>query len=275
MNYIGWAFSFLLICICTACYEPRKGCLDPNAVNLDVNADIDTGCIYPSLVLEFAHLHDGIGLNFDSIYQNDLGQKYRIRDVAFYLSGFTLLKGTQTYGLKDTFHAFQLLAPTANDSTRITPISDIAFVRRSTITLPIGSFREIGIFDGMHLDFGLRNELVSVLPGSVPTGNALRPQPEMLYDSTARAHRFARIVLELDPTTSKTDTLWLRDVEFAVGGQKITHIGQLTQRAGYNFTIKIGVDYALWMRNTDLTKPKSAIASQIAGSVLSGFYFGQ
>jgi hypothetical protein len=275
MKHLEWPLFLCFVCALAACYKPRRGCLDPNGVNFDVNADVDTGCVYPSLVLEFAHLHDGDGLSFDSIYTNNLGQKYRIKDVAFYLSGVQFTKGTEITGLTDTFHAFVPISPSANDSSRISPIFDIALVRRSTLSTTIGSFPKVDSFDGISLDFGLRKELVDVLPGSVRAGHPLRPQPEMLYDSTAREHRFARLVLELNPPTSVTDTLWITDAEFAVGGNKITTKTPLIQKAGYNFKVKIGVDYRLWFVNTDLSKPKSAIVSQIASSALGGFYITQ
>lgn len=38
------------------CLEEEEGCLDPNALNLDVRATVDANCIYPSLSLNISHL---------------------------------------------------------------------------------------------------------------------------------------------------------------------------------------------------------------------------
>ena len=274
LPYIAAIASFCTVLI--GCYEPRGGCLDPNAVNFDVNADLDTGCIYPSLVLNMSHLHGTEGIKTDSIYFNQLNQAYQVKEFAFYLSGFTFLSGNQAYTLQDTFHAFQLLSPSANDSSLITPISDIGLIRRSTINPKIGTFREVGVFDGIECDFGLRQELISILPGSVRVGFPLRPQAEMLYDSIERSYRFARLIVEHDSgPVSVIDTLYLSGAEFAAGENHLKQIVPLKQHIGYDFKVNLAIDYKKWFDLTDFNQSKNDIQRQIAISIPASFTFSQ
>jgi hypothetical protein len=268
--------TFAAICCLSACYQPQTGCLDPNATNFDVNADRDTGaCVYPLLRLKIAHLHDTTGLSFDSIYTNDLAQQYRIRDVAYYMSGFAFPQGLQTYTLIDTFHAHQPISTTSLDSTPITPTSDIGLIRRNVINLNIGSFKDVGVFDGIKAEFGLRNELVRILPGSVRVGFPLRTQPEMLYDSTQRQYQFARIIFErlTNGATTSTDTVWLGKEQWPTGAPTIAATVPLTHEAGYDFEVKMAIDYAKWFAQTDLTQPILAIKGKIAIGIPDSFTF--
>jgi hypothetical protein len=277
-SWLAAALAFATFFI-GACYEPRIGCLDPNATNFDVSADQDTGkCVYPLMVLKISHLHDGVGLNTDSFYINANNQKYKIREFAYYLSGFTVLSGLQEYPIDDTLHAFKRISPSANDSTRIVLTSDIGLVRRSTVELKAGTFRQVGSFDGMRFDFGLRNEILSVLPGSVRAGSVLRPQPEMLYDSTNQKYNYGRFIIEHEIVPGQAaviDTLWLSDVAFAVGGNTITKMVPLNQIAGFDFKINLALDYKEWLHNIDWTKDMITIKANIAQNLPSGIYLDQ
>ncbi len=271
------AANFILVV--SACYKPRVGCLDPNATNFDVSADKDTGnCVYAKLVLQLSHTYDGVGLRTDSFYTNQYNQKYKIKEFAYYLSGFTVLQGLQEYPLEDTLHAFKRVSPSANDSVRITLTSDIGLIRRNTVELVTGTFRESGVFDGIRMDFGLRSQVMEVLPGSVRAGSVLRPQPEMLYDSTNQRYHFGRFIIEheLQPgSATVTDTLLLGVDAFAAGGNKIEQLLSLKQTAGFDFDVKTQVDYKLWFDQVDWTSDMTTIKAKIAQNLISGFLFAQ
>jgi hypothetical protein len=273
--FICSAVSVLLL---SACYGPKGGCLDPNAVNFDVSADKDSNCIYPSLILSIAHLYDTNGLKIDSLYTNQLGQKYRFKEVSFYLSNFKIVSGLQEYTTQDTFHAYKRISPSANDSTFISPLSDIGLVRRSVVSLNLGTFREIGNFDGLKFDFGLNAELRTILPGSVRLGSPLRPQNEMLYDSAAHEHRFGRFVIErIDGLSggSMLDTVYLRGAEYALGENIYTQNVPLKQEAGYNFQVKLSIDYSKWLSQINLTNTLNDKKTELAKSIMTSFSVSQ
>lgn len=264
------------LCALMACYQPRGGCIDPNAVNFDVNADLDTGCIYPNMVLEVSHLHNNTGVNLGGNYLNNKGQYYQILDVAYYLSGFKFGSGLQEYTLQDTFQAFRKGTPNVSDSVAVTAINDIALLRRNTVSYTIGGFREEGQFDRISCDFGLRTELTDILPGSVTSGFSLSPQSEQLYDSVAFAYRFARIIYRADSSTlTKPDTMWLSGQDFAGGAPKITQSVNMKHVAGFDFKVKLSVDYSFWFANVDFSKPKPDIIRQITNDLQGSFLFSQ
>jgi hypothetical protein len=223
-SWLAAALAFATFFI-GACYEPRIGCLDPNATNFDVSADQDTGkCVYPLMVLKISHLHDGVGLNTDSFYINANNQKYKIREFAYYLSGFTVLSGLQEYPIDDTLHAFKRIS------------------------------------------------------GSVRAGSVLRPQPEMLYDSTNQKYNYGRFIIEHEIVPGQAavmDTMWLSDLAFAVGGNTITKMVPLNQIAGFDFKINLALDYKEWLHNIDWTKDMITIKANIAQNLPSGIYLGQ
>jgi hypothetical protein len=272
---VAYALILLSTLLACACYQPRQGCLDPNGVNFDVNADRDTGCIYPVLRLNVAHLHGGSGIKFDSTYTNSLNQRYKILDFAYYLSGYEFDQGLKTSGVLDTFQAYKYQT-TPDDSLKVTPIRDFALLRRNTIDYAIGSFREVGQFETVRMNFGLGGALQGILPGSVVASNLLAPQAEMLFDSTNHRHYFGRLVIEHEVNNVvKVDTLRLRAEDFSPLDQEIEQQIVLKQRAGFNFIIKLNVNYQNWFNKVDLSLGKRVIEQEMAKSVKTSFLFEQ
>ena len=114
LNNAGCFFSkILLICnlvVLNACYEDQEGCLDINATNFDVEADINCPdcCTFPMLQLDYQHKAETadttINFSYESItYQDGAGNPFRVRSVQYYLSDFHLIiPGGDTVQVADT-----------------------------------------------------------------------------------------------------------------------------------------------------------------------------
>src|SRR5690349_2250009 len=84
-----------------ACFEPKYGCLDIAATNFNPAADKDCCCRYPKLLLDVNQVYDTLVFRQDSLYPGTGGHLFRIRNVAFYLSDFQLIKDGVTFETED------------------------------------------------------------------------------------------------------------------------------------------------------------------------------
>lgn len=88
MPKVPACLSFMMVLLISACYEPQEGCLDPNAVNYDVEADINANCTYPALSIAFGHNWGDTTFSYDATYLDENGEDYQIRFMGFFLRDF-------------------------------------------------------------------------------------------------------------------------------------------------------------------------------------------
>lgn len=174
------ALLFLgLILATTACLEQEEGCLDINATNYQVDADLPCAdcCMYPLLQLNFQHkVFPDTSLNLvyeDSIYQDGAGNEFRFRQIRYYLSNLHLLRpdGAEV-GVEDTLQlpveqpGGQIGIEVVEDNFALVDPGD--FRRKD-----IGTIRTQGMFNKVKLTFGITGAANTVEPGVLPDNHPL------------------------------------------------------------------------------------------------------
>ncbi len=241
-----------------SCFEPKKGCLDINAVNFEADADDDCDekdnsckCVYPVLNLQISQAYDTLPYIQNGLYINALQQRFRIKDAAFYLSDFQVFQGGQSYVVPDTVR-LQVFGNTPADTLQKTFRDDIILVRRNQLTYVVGDFRQDGIFNGLQFRLGLSDSVGRVVPRLAPTAHPLYTQPDSLWHGNAVGYIFAQVVVVRDtmaatpPDTLSFSRADLGDI-FIADGQDFFHA------PGYNFTVKLNIDYAKLFSGIDWT----------------------
>ena len=143
-----YLLSFILLSV--GCLEQDEGCLDPNAVNLDVTADKNAGCNYPELRFNFSHRWGPEGnsplfrLNEPIVLSS--GDTLRIRNFDFYISNAQIgeVAGLTVFDTVET-----------NDRSFI--MDDLTIVSPGTVRFVIGHVRDFGTYEGLEFQLGFED----------------------------------------------------------------------------------------------------------------------
>lgn len=240
------------------CFEPQKGCLDINAVNFSAAADEDCDekdntckCVYPVLNFQVSQVYDTLPYLQNGLYLNALQQRFRIKDVAFYLSDFQVFQDGQSFVVPDTVR-LKVFGNTSADTLQKTFRDDIILVRRNKFDYPIGDFRQDGIFKGVNFRLGLSDSVGRVVPRLAPTAHPLYTQPDSLWHGNSVGYIFAQVVIVRDTmAATQPDTISFSRAD--LGDIFIQDLQEFYHVPGYNFTIKLEVDYAKLFSGIDWT----------------------
>jgi hypothetical protein len=259
-------FSLLL----SNCYEAKKGCLDTEAVNFDAGADDTCCCVYPKLMLNVAqNFNDSVYLP-NKIYEWETGKFLRIKSIVFFLSDFSFTRNTVVFTPTDSLD-FKLWP----DSTVERLPNDFAQIKRETGDYPIGTLQESGDFDGFSFTFGLNEVDNKIIITKIKSASDLKQQKEKLWLNEIDGFAFARIELQQDTLIdTPIDTFYLSRPDF----QKIpfNFPGDFKHKSGYNFEIKLKVDFKKWFEGTNLpTTDISALKTKIMSNLSSSFDVSQ
>lgn len=280
-NIPGLLFLLALV-LAFACETPTRGCLDIEAENFDPSADKqceDGCCKYPNMVCSISIKHNAVSWKADTAYQNSAGQWYRIKSVAFYLSGFQMFKDNTPIEVIDSIGLKYF--GTSNDTlTRVFRDDFLLFRRGGTLaSSPVGNevgfFRSSGAYNRARLQIGLdddANRIVSKLvsPGSHP----LARQADSLWLSPAEGFVWMRLVVARDTVTGTTpDTIDLTAADFGGNPLVVTGDESYYQEVGYDLNFSFVLDfYELTSGINFLTAPistwKSKIIANLPNSVL-------
>jgi hypothetical protein len=263
LRHYFWLVNLLLL---AGCYEPREGCLDVSAVNFDAAADENCCCEYPALKMSVLHRFDSLVWQPDSVYLNNLGQAFRLRSVALYLSGFGLEQNGQIYRVQDTI-ALKTRPPAGQDTLLTTFVNDFQLLRRTPTEYTIGLFPFAGAFQSVRFTVGLPDSAQTILPAQTPQGHPLQPQPEGLWlgQDTAYAHLF--LVVQSDTAAgARLDTLRFSRLDF--DAQMIKDTRNFVRETGFDFKIRLTINYAVLFKNLnwqngDISAWKMAIAANL------------
>lgn len=230
---------FFLLASFSACFEPKKGCLDISATNFDVGADEDCCCEYPKLVLTVDQVYDTLLFRNDSLYPDANGHLFRIKSIACYLSDFQLVQNSQPFTMSDVLSC-QILSgfdTIAQDFT-----NDFLLVRRAPLSHVVGTFQQDGIFSEVRLRLGLSADAQKILPSKLASTHPLSPQPDSLWRGNSAGFVFLQAVVVRDSMLSTLpDTL--RFMEADLGQYFITGTGAFSHATGYDFPLTLKADY--------------------------------
>lgn len=213
-----------LILFLAGCYEPKEGCLDPQAVNYDVTADEACAecCTWPSLRLSVKHRFVPpdqpdtlVALKYHEPLRvfPDTSHPFLLERFRVWISHVHLLsQNGEEYSVLET------LPVSLPDGTTVTLEDNFAVADRDIFTAQtLGTLRADGYMSGVRLRIGLDSLERSLDPASLESGHPLRTWADsILFDADAGYFSGrARVV----PDTTLTDTLdvaWLQPVEVAL-----------------------------------------------------------
>ena len=272
--------AIFLLCplLFTACFEPKQGCLDLQAVNFDASADKDCetpgcACIYPRLQISIDQRYDSLPYRRDSLYTSDNGARFRLHEVNFYLSDFQVVQPPATYAVSDTL-GLRVFSPDLSDTLRQVFRNDFQLVRLEAQTYSIGTLRQSGIFTQVRFRVGLSDEANRVVPRLAPGSHPLSRQADSLWVSPAEGYVFLKVVVGRDAQSVQRDTLLLTRAD--VGELRIEANGQFVHVEGYDFALKMKVDFHRLLGNVNWSAgDKTTWKKQIVANLPMAFTVSQ
>lgn len=259
MRILACLFSFFFFCL--ACESPTRGCLDVEATNFDVSSDKpckDDCCTYPDLVCLVSQEFGGVVWKQDTVYTNDMGLEFRIKSVAFYLSGFELGQNGTFYQVADSVK-MKVFGNGIADTLEQYFTDDFLLIRRVPVEYPVGKFKKSGSFDQFRCNLGLTSDANKIVPRYAPSGHPLNKQPDSLWLSWTEQFVWMQIVVTKDISdTTIPDTLRFTADDFGGTPFKISSGTVLNHITGFDFDFIFTVDYAQMFSGVDFANTGTA-----------------
>lgn len=251
---------FTLLLTLSACYEDVEGCLDLNAANYDLDADlacIDNCCTYPALALGLDHRYAMEPLRFDTFYQDVLGQEFRVSRLRHYWSDFQLLT-TDGDSLTPRSEVDLGLVRNPGD-TLFTTVNDnlLLLNARQNANQEIGTYRQAVTLSGLRFRLGLNDSLQLAAPNTLVGNHPLAFQDGRLYFGRDTGYVMFSLEYEL---VQGNDTLARRVDAF---GSQLTTLpfGSPTELPpGFDVVIDLELATSLWLEGLDLSQPASELS---------------
>lgn len=275
-----WAafLALALTALLGACYEPREGCLDVEAVNYDFQADKnDSGeCVYPELRLTIRHVYSKgdtayrLGLS-DSVYYDGQGRPFRINAVRFFLSNFHLVFADgREAGVEESI---EIGIPQPDGSLLYREVEDNFSLANPRVSqgYTIGELRETGELQEVRFALGVEGLANLAPPGSFPGNHPLGLADSSLYFNQDSGFVFQYIELFRDTLASDTIPVVLR-VGTTPFLQEVRLPASFTKTRGYHLRITMEVDYSRWFGNIDVRQDSpAALISKIVADQAQAF----
>lgn len=247
-------FAFCLI----GCLEKEEGCLDPNALNLDVTADVNGGCNYPSIRFNVSHRWISPPAEHDSTILFGLNQLFNVpatddsvifSSIRFYLSNVSL-SGDVPLIVSDSV----LL----NDGSYI--LDDLILLSGSSFQFATGDINRFGSFNGIEFDVGYEEDWPKVDTTFLlnKTGNHVWMNQDMI---TERKERYN---VHIDYTVYGKDLGGMPDTTSRSLGLVHSELMHLTKSGSFNIeqaqhaNVSLVIDYRKLFDGIDLKNDADA-----------------
>ncbi len=243
-QWCPWMVFTALVVASIGCFEPKEGCTDIAATNLDVSADknCENCCEYPLLEMTVRQGYDVLPYIENSVYSNDLGKFFRLKSIVYYCSDFSLIQGGIVQQPKDstTLKFFSMAGDTVTERV----LDDVVLIRRSSNEVPIGSFRTDGNFEAIEFRLGLSPRYQKVISPLAPSGHPLQKQTDSLWYGSDEGYVFMQIIVARDTSIgAATDTLSFTQSDLPDQFIKSVNTDIFTKTPGFDFTIQVRADY--------------------------------
>lgn len=270
-----------VLLVLNSCYENIEGCLDIQASNFDLDADVacENCCSYPELRVRFLHqVKDNL---LDTFYTFSLNTPYAftaedtfsVENIRFYLSDFRLkLEDGSLLGVEDTI---TISIPNATDTTQQVVEDNFVFVNRSApSTSDIGVIRDAVECTGIQFNLGITEPANQADATFFETTHPLFADAESeTYFSQDSGYIFNRLDIFRNPidttslavTTGTNAFLQLIDLDFS-----------FSTTLGFNTTVVLRVDYREWLKNIDFANDSPEdMAVKIQAGVANSFVISE
>lgn len=256
MLTLRFILLLFLIWFLSACYVRKEGCLDTLASNYELTADdacLDC-CTYPNLTLNFKHMAGDSIFSPDSTYTNDLNETFKLLDVRFYLSSFTLTQ-------KDpSLTKYQVLKTIVTNEDIVIP-DDIKIIRSIDRSMIIGNIKSFGTYDTISFDFGLNPFIQNATFDSLPSSHVLSPNIKLKDDTGKLAHVSIRYL------TSESDSIKSLNIALTQTHNSFV-VGYLNKNIkGQAIIYPITLDYLALFKNVDLKLSQAEIEVKVAQNI--------
>lgn len=251
----------------SSCYEDVEGCLDVNATNYDLDADIicpDDCCEYPELSIRFRHTYDGEPLSSDRFYIDGAGNQFRINQLRYYWSDVQLL--TANGDSIEPQSELQIgLVNSAGDTILEIVNNNLALVQFGrTAATSLGSFRTEETVSGLVLQSGVEENYQRAAPSTAPNNHPLAFQEGRLHYGLDTG--YVQLKLEYDfiegeDTTASVINTFSNQPIFLDFGAPI-----LLPR-GFDVAVTVETDVAALLGNLNLGDDTSFLAEEIVGRI--------
>lgn len=236
-------FFGLIMCfgiLQSACNTRIEGCLESNAENFDLNAELpcDGCCTYPSMGLTLSQKWGDENFNnADTLY--DIHDKpYKIEDLRYFL---TTWSWTNAEG--DLFTVDSIENECNSIAFRYTPDNVIIDTRKFVYTL--GTIREYPVTDAVFFSLGLTRDF-SCLDDEDPTVPPELTDNSPLWNPATNSLETMRLIINLDIDSTRLDTIFMdisssRALGYALEIEK-----------GFDTQFLLSIDYALLFSEVDI-----------------------
>ncbi|WP_420461344.1 MbnP family protein [Neolewinella sp.] len=255
----------LLLTLCAAgCYEDQTGCIDPDAANYDLQADLGCldCCTYPAYSLRITPRWEDEAVIAGQRYPyRAAGDSFTLVRFRYYLGELQLRSATTE--LPEPNRPVQLNTLVGSDTTTVTLNGNYLLATTTPTTTNIGTLRTgTAGLTALTGTYGLPDRYRTVVPFLAPTGDALRTQPGRLNYNDGRGYVQARLEYVLDPGTDTLSVSTYGSVPFVVdfGGEVLPLRGQAT-------TIDLSAQIDELLRHIDLGADSATIAEQLGGDM--------
>ena len=189
----------LLLLLGASCYEDRTGCLDPDAANYDLQADLGCldCCTFPALSVRITSVWQDSALVVGQTYRDGANNTFQFVRFRYYLGSLRLESSVRE--LPDPVRPVELRQRVSGD-TAITLNGNYLLATLSTATTAVGTISTGGAtIEALSGTYGLDDRYRQVIPSSAPTGDALGTQPGRLNYNDGRGYAQARLEYTLTP----------------------------------------------------------------------------
>ncbi len=241
----------MLLC---SCYEDSTGCLDPDADNYDLVADLGCldCCTFPELSVRLATVWKDSAVVLGRTYTDGAGNDFQFVRFRYYLGDLRL--ESSTTDLADPSRPLELIA---TDSTTLSLNGNYLLASLSTTTTAVGALRTgTASLTALTGSYGLPDRYRTVAPARAPNGDALRTQPGRLNFNDGRGYVQARLEYTRMPGGDTLSVSSFGSSPFALSfGETIVPI------RGFDIRIDLEADLHKLLSATDLSADSTTISN--------------
>ena len=258
---LNFLFGLLVIIFSlSSCYENEEGCLDPDAANYNVTADVACAdcCSYPSLSLLVAYAFGDESYNRIDIVSNDIEIEFVIENIQIYFSEIILSDDVNEYRIDETFEYVDI---NGNDQVAI---DDIVLSKPTSFRFPLGTFTKSNDYTNLKISLGVPEAIDEAQSITVTSDHPLVQAGDSLYIVDQNQYVNSWIVLrQIGFHDDIKDTLQIAGTDFTFDEDVM-----ISQARGSSLDINIKVDYKKLIEGLDYnTMSKSEVSAQIGNNL--------
>lgn len=245
-----WLAGLLLL---NACYEEQEGCLDPEAVNYEVSADINGGCVYPALSFSVDHQWGDSLFSYDSLYRDVEGDTFQIRFMGLFVRELEVDTGGAWVRANTSQREWPLkrgLTQTAGER--------IGLIESRNFSSEWGRLSYLGAFDEFRMRLGLR-ELDQVDRDAIDSEHPLNLRSQM-YDTLDQEYVGWAFSFRTD-TSADAELRWVRaETEWSMSFSQ-AFMGEWLP--GENSDLEFELDYEVLLENFRINASEAEMRNAI------------